>query len=288
MNTANKVIKYVGYGLAISLIVSIFSGIAFMLSGNWFGLMNHAETPAEIITLKDDTSKKVLDITANAARIAVKRGDTLSAKCDEHDVEIKVDGDQLTIKDNKQKFFNDGDYIEVTIPEDMVFDGVSISVGAGDIKIDSLMAKELYLNTGASKVSIGKVVVDERAKIDTGVGEFKISDGVLTNLDLNLGVGSSHIAAKLLGDAEINSGIGAVNLILIGVEKDYSVSVEKGIGDIKIDDRSVSDDTIVGNGENKVRISGGIGAIKVNYKQEQKPMVLEEPEAAPAAVPVAE
>ena len=50
---------------------------------------------------------------------------------------------------------------------------------------------------------------------------------------------------------------------LIGDSDMYEIHAEKGIGDIKIDDVSVADNSTTGNGENKINIEGGVGSVDI-------------------------
>ena len=242
MNTANKIIKYFGYVIAISLIAGIFSAIAGIVTSGFFGFTSRADVPDEIIALKKDEGKFVLDIAANYAKITVKEGDELGASSNDEKTKIEKKTNQLTVRGEEDKFWWDKeDSIEVTIPKGMNFDAVSIVVGAGEVNVDNVVTKYLTMNTGASKVVINNITTSDRTKIDGGVGEFTIKNGSLNNLDLNLGVGSSSITAALFGNADIDSGIGETKLTLLGGKSIYSVSAKKGIGGINIDGVSVGD-----------------------------------------------
>lgn len=277
MNTANKVVKYFGYVVAISLIAGIFSAIASIITGGFFGFTSRADVPDEIIALKQDESKFVLDIATNHAKITVKEGDELGASGD-NKTKIEKNANQLTVRGEENKsWWDKEDNIEVTIPKGMSFDAVSIVVGAGEVNVDNVVTKYLTMDTGASKVTIDNVITSNRTKINGGVGEFTIKNGNLKNLDLNLGVGSSSITAALFGNADIDSGIGETRLTLLGGKDMYSVNAKKGIGDVKIDGASVGDDEKVGTGSNYVQVSGGIGAVNVLFDEAVKvePVVVE-------------
>ena len=45
------------------------------------------------------------------------------------------------------------------------------------------------------------------------------------------------------------------------------MKLEKGIGEVRVDGSLIDNDSIVGNGNNYIRIEGGIGSIKVNYER---------------------
>ena len=64
-------------------------------------------------------------------------------------------------------------------------------------------------------------------------------------------------------------GVGETEINLIGTQEDYRVSVSKGIGDAKVDGKDISNDAVVGNGESRVEISGGIGSVRVRFVSEE-------------------
>jgi len=108
-------------------------------------------------------------------------------------------------------------------------------------------------------------VLDE-ASIDTGAGKLSIKDGIINDLDLDVGVGESAITAKLTGDSDISSGVGKLTINVLGSSNDYKVLVDKGIGSFKIDGSDVSDDTVFGNGYNKIDVDSGVGSVSINFR----------------------
>ena len=94
----------------------------------------------------------------------------------------------------------------------------------------------------------------ERVKVYIRIRPFN-------DAEMKLGVGETRINAKLLGSSKINAGIGLVNLVLI--ESGYEIDIDKGIGEVKYNGSKASDDLIIGNGENKISIYGGIGDIRI-------------------------
>lgn len=78
-----------------------------------------------------------------------------------------------------------------------------------------------------------------------------------------MGIGETIITSLISGNSNLDTGIGSLELNLIG--DDYKLKINKGIGEITIDNKKVEDNEIIGNGDNNISISGGIGEIKI-YK----------------------
>ena len=55
---------------------------------------------------------------------------------------------------------------------------------------------------------------------------------------------------------------------LIGSKDDYKVDVEKGLGSISVDGKNVSDLGNSGNGQRHIHIEGGIGAVRIVFRED--------------------
>ena len=86
-------------------------------------------------------------------------------------------------------------------------------------------------------------------------------------MDFDIGAGEANVTARLLGDSKIEVGVGSLNLNLLGSKELYKLKLEKGIGEVRVDGSIIEDDGTVGNGNNYIKIKGGIGNIKVNYER---------------------
>ena len=55
---------------------------------------------------------------------------------------------------------------------------------------------------------------------------------------------------------------------MFGKKEEYRTKINKGLGNVTVDGKKVSDNEVVGNGENKIDIDGGIGEIKIDFRGE--------------------
>ena len=60
--------------------------------------------------------------------------------------------------------------------------------------------------------------------------------------------------------------MGETNLQLIGTQADYTVLVEKGIGNATVAGVEIGNEDRHGTGVNRVEITGGVGAIRVDFQ----------------------
>lgn len=266
MNEMQKLIKYSAIAFAIFLIFNIFVGIYSigMFVGNIFFDSSHSEV-LKIDEFSDDVS--ILSIDIKASKLIIKNGDTLKVENNNKYINSHQDHNKVEIVEKKHYWFshNDSEVI-VYIPDDMIFDKLYISSGAGVINAEELSTKELVLELGAGKIEIDDLEAKNNAKISSGAGEVIINSGEIRNLDLDVGVGKFTLNTILTGDNEIEAGVGELNVNLLDNEENYTILAEKGIGDLKIAGKSYGDKITYGTGKSKIEIDGGIGSINVNFK----------------------
>ena len=277
MTTLQKVIKYLALAFAIFLTVSIVGGIlsAVGLLGSLFS-DDDAEWGDVIGETKNYTvSSEIsdLNIQINAADFYIKEGNSFSVESNLKNLEVDEKNGCLTLKDLTKIKLNGSNAYEnavltIWVPVGTVFDNVNIKTGAGRFTVDSLSAATIGFELGAGDVTISKLIAEKSANIEGGAGRITISDGAIKNLDLEMGLGQLNLTSALTGDCNLDSGVGEMNVTLLGSKDDYELDIEKGIGNITIDGKNVTDFGSSGNGANEVDIHGGVGAINVRFNNE--------------------
>ena len=277
MTTLQKVIKYLALAFAIFLTVSIVGGIlsAVGLLGSLFS-DDDAERGDVIGETKNYTvSSEIsdLNIQINAADFYIKEGNSFSVESNLKNLEVDEKNGCLTLKDLTKIKLNGSNAYEnavltIWVPVGTVFDNVNIKTGAGRFTVDSLSAATIGFELGAGDVTISKLIAEKSANIEGGAGRITISDGAIKNLDLEMGLGQLNLTAALTGDCNLDSGVGEMNVTLLGSKDDYELDIEKGIGNITVDGKNVTDFGSSGNGANEVDIHGGVGAINVRFNNE--------------------
>ncbi|MBQ8321382.1 MAG: DUF4097 family beta strand repeat protein [Clostridia bacterium] len=260
-----KWIKYGAIALAAWLAISILGGIIGAI-GSVFGIFFNDLTLDEIKTYDISADITELDIEISAADFTVEYGDAFRVESNLRRLEVEEKGATLIIEDDNKFGGNYSDAIlTLTIPEGVAFERIEITTGAGRVRIEGLTAEELELTLGAGEVTIESLTATKAASIEGGAGEVTIGGGSLSKLDFDMGVGKVTLTGALVGTASLDVGIGEFNLNLIGSSEIYSLELNKGIGNIRVDGADVDNGATVGTGENKVTVNGGIGAVNVNF-----------------------
>lgn len=265
MTTLQKVIKYLAIAFAIFLTVTIIGGILKAV-GLLGGLFSSDAVLEDMKTYSITTQIRDLDIEINAADLSIKEGKAFAVESNLKHLKVEQNAGVLTIKETK-KFTGtySGAVLTVYVPAGTVFDNVSLTTGAGRLTIGNLSAGTLDFELGAGEVSVDSLIATKSADIEGGAGRITIADGALKDLELEMGVGQLNLTSALTGSCKLDLGVGESNLTLIGKKDDYKLDLEKGIGQITVDGKSVNDYGSSGNGANRVEINGGVGAIHVIF-----------------------
>ena len=255
MTTAQKIIKYLAIAFAIFLIITIISTIltATVALSGILGLKKAIESSnnAQMVTTTFENAEiNMLNIDIASTNLTIKQGEILKIETNNSNIDCKQSNETLKINEKDYKWFSYNNIekeLILYIPEDLEFQRVKINAGAGKCEIQNLN-------------------VSQKCKIECGAGELTISSGIINNLDFDMGVGEANITADLIGESEINAGVGELNIKLQGEKESYKIKADKGIGNIKIDGKQISNGEIYGDGENEIDIEGGIGSINIYYK----------------------
>lgn len=273
MTSWQKTVKYAAMAFAILLAVSIIGSILGAVAGVDLLLGDKQPAVGEMKTYEVGGEIRALDIDIGAAAFTIKSGDTLRVESNLKNLTVQERGGRLIISEKTQfggKIHFGVTYtgeaaLDLYLPAGIVFETADITTGAGLVSIDNLTAETLNLELGAGKVDIQNLTATRQAEIDGGAGELSILGGTLADLDLNLGVGELHFSAGLSGECEFDCGVGAANITLPGSQEDYTIRIDKGLGDALIDGESVRGDQKYGSGAVELDVEGGVGRISISF-----------------------
>ena len=270
MTTLQKVIKYLAIGFAVFLIAvvinTIIGGVELLTEG--FSFINNKTQNVEIdedysTYRKFDESINYLNIDLAGSNLIIKTGEDLSVDTNSKNIKITNDNNRLMIVETKKKINRGFKDVIVTIPSNLIFDRVNISTGAGKVSVNGINTDILKMELGAGKVTLESIYSD-KTKIETGAGNVDIKNSSLNDLDLELGVGEINIDGNITGESSIESGIGSLNLKLNLPSYMYKFDLEKGLGEIQVNNEKITGNKVIGDGDNYIKIEGGIGSIKIN------------------------
>lgn len=265
MTTTQKIIKNLSIAFAIFLIVTIISSITVFI----FSIFGNREELGELKELSCNYNEN-LDLSLNYSNLEIKESDKFLIETNNNNIKCSNKENKLLIKEKSRLFrVRNNSKVIIYVPNNYKFNDVKIENGAGSINIENMQVNNLDLELGAGKTNINNIKTNN-TDIESGAGKLEIKSSLINNLDLDMGVGEIIIEANLTGNTKIDAGIGSFKLDILGKSLDYKIKLDKGIGNVYIDNKKVKDNEVIGNGSNYIDIDGGIGEIKVNFKGETK------------------
>ncbi|NLL92117.1 MAG: DUF4097 domain-containing protein [Ruminococcaceae bacterium] len=253
--------------MAIILIIGILGGFMHILS--FFTPILYSNVAGEYKIYEIENEIKFLDIEIHAVNFEIETSNDSNFRVESNYkyLEVREKENKLIIKDKKDFHFsrNSNVVLKLYIPENATFEEVEIKTGAGETNLETLHAKCVDMQFGAGKAILNNVSVSENAFLEAGVGKLIIKDSTFCNLDLDMGVGNLEFTGTLLGRNFLKMGVGSSQINLSGSLDNYSLDIEKGLGDIYVGDDNFIDNTKLGQGDRKVYFEGGIGSVNIDF-----------------------
>lgn len=228
---------------------------------------NRTSAVGELKSQKVTSDIHSLDIRINAADFTIQQGKEFSVESNLKNITISENNGVLTIIEKSHNSVNyNGAMLKLCIPDGTVFETANIETGAAKLTADSISANSIKLKLGAGKADLGNINAYKDIDIKGGAGEINVNGGTLNNLSLDLGAGTLYMTTALIGNNDLKFGIGDSRLTLVGNQSDYKFDIKNSIGTININNNSVSVGSI-GNGNNNIKINGGIGTINISFQE---------------------
>lgn len=279
MSTGQQVIKVLAIIFAIFIIVNIFGGIIIGISTiigiDMLGdsIRQENENVVEFSKVYE-TPVDSIKITAGISKLTVKTGKELKVEGSNLPSKFssKIAGSTLVVKEEGNKQWkNKGISSEliITIPEGKTWESVTIDLGIGNHNLQDITAKRLKIECGVGTTQMSNVTTLLDTNIQGGAGRVTISESSFNNLNLEAGVGEMQILADITGNSKVDCGVGRLELNLQRQEKEYTIKTDTGIGRIALNGNRCTNGTY-GKGQEKLKISGGVGAVEITTKENEK------------------
>lgn len=271
MKEFQKIIKYaaIAFGLYLSIMIigMIVTGILAICTGIYGVQVITEQANVEKIDEREEFADILkIDIDVTNVNLTIKsEGEKFKVETFQIPVDTKIENNQgiLKIKDTQKIVYDSDSAIIIYIPENTELQECDIEIGAGKLNIEKLHSKKVDFNFGAGQVNINELIT-EKAEIECGAGQVTIENSDLTNSKIETGVGKLIYNGYIRGNSQLECGIGETELNLQGGKEIYKIKTEKGIGNIKINNETITSGTTTGNGENSITVEGGIGKININ------------------------
>lgn len=248
--------------LGILIVILMVALVSINLSHISDGRVNNQESKDERQIVKDENLDEFdkMSLEIGAANVEVIEGDNYSINIDMDKkiaISYKIENQTLEViqKSNKDKldekhFENNlgNNIIVITIPKGKELKLLKGEQGLGEWKINDLSIQEI--------------------NIEMGVGNCVLNNIVNKGLIVEGGVGNIDINGEIKGDIDIEGGLGRIYLKTTLPESQYYYELEKGLGGIIFNDKVIESEESFGDNKAPyhMNISSGVGSIEIETK----------------------
>lgn len=164
---------------------------------------------------------------------------------------------------------NSKDCIYLTIPKEIVFDEVTMDIGAGFVQLSAITADEIGIHIGAGKLEAdgmnGKSLI-----LDTGAGQAELKNVEAEELDIDIGMGECRIQGNVTEEISIECGMGRTELKLAGKEEDFDYEISCAAGNVAVGNKNYSglgEDTYIDNdASKKCTVECAMGSTDISFE----------------------
>lgn len=277
-------------------IIGITSGANIMSLANTrfiqnrkFGIINWNDETSDfnesLINREVSSNIESLELDIDYGEVYIKEGDEFNIKVSNYykrNININEKNGLLSISSDNDHFRTfgvnlfgvnnwQGHKIIITLPRDFIGRNIDLTLGAGKMEAEKLVAKEISLDVGAGTADVRELIAYEEADLTVGAGAITINKIDGNNVDIDCGVGEIQINdGKIFGKNQIDCGVGSIELRLDGDINDYNYYIDSGIGNVKINDDKYSftssSKKINDNATSEFTIDCGVGNIDIRIR----------------------
>lgn len=153
---------------------------------------------------------------------------------------------------------------KLTVPKNTEFENVEFKTNVGNITAYEITCADFSCDIDVGSVNIDNLTC-QKTEIDSDVASVALKNAKISNCDITSDVGDIEIKGIITGKNEISTNVGDLKLDLQGDINDYSFSVDKGIGDVEINDKEVSS-LENSSASNTFKIKHDIGDVDITIK----------------------
>ena len=151
-----------------------------------------------------------------------------------------------------------------------MFEKLSLELGAGEMHVEGLEAETILVKVGAGSIVLDNLCAKQAVEFHIGTGEIRAYDFVGQNMTAKCGIGELYVNGSIIGENNIECGIGEVLCELLGKEEDYSYTVNCGVGEVRIGTKEyhgISKNSKIGTRKDSFKVHCGIGSVKISFEE---------------------
>ena len=217
-----------------------------------------------------------LDIEAGTLYIQSGEDYMVAVENDRNDLRCHVKNGVLTVKETDSIHtlvnWNNVPTIILVIPEGTEMEMAHVTVGAGNVQVQSLQAEIVELDVDAGNVTCKELQVQECCRIDVDAGNVSVYSGQIEGgLEIDVDAGMVSYEGSLARDWKVDCDAGNVEMVLDGVMEDFDYDIEYDLGTVKIGNREfegMSDQVRLSHGsQNRGQIQCNVGQVEIRFQK---------------------
>ncbi len=160
--------------------------------------------------------------------------------------------------------------IVITIPSGFTAENININIESGRITADYLDTEEADINVDVGYFQINNLIIHNKSYLTVGAGEMIIDTLNAKDITIENGVGFIQASGSILGNSYVKSGLGAIKLSINGDKADYNYDIDCSLGSVKIDGYRYTDTTIHNDAKHNFFLECDVGSITLDYTSDSK------------------
>lgn len=268
--------------------LSIFDSIRTE-SGSSTSTKNESSQSDKLVNASYDINDTIseLHLDIGAAKVKIVTGDTFRVEVTDEPEDyiiVETKGGTLSLKENENYdhtfhfnlfplHFSSNSFdtkVTITIPETQEFKKVDMSVQAGSLTVDKLVAEEGKVDIDAGSFIADTITFENSSNLSVDAGSIQIKNELATEqLEAEVNAGSIDIKnATITKDSKVDCNAGTITLSLSQDESYYGYDVNSSIGSVKINNQRYNDVKSMNSNSNQVelKIKCDVGTVNVTTK----------------------
>ncbi len=177
---------------------------------------------------------------------------SMDEKAEDLGITVYQEGSRLIVRQRENSgFWEELGLVQITVPYGIVFDEVECDNDAGNCRLDGIQAAEMEIHTDA--------------------GNMEVLGASAGKLDISADAGTACFQGSVAREAQVESGLGSVELLLDGKEEDFNYQIEVGMGSVEINGKSHSGLGVELKRDNgaakRMSLDVGMGTAAVNFTE---------------------
>lgn len=142
---------------------------------------------------------------------------------------------------NLNKYYNLNSSLTITVPENVSFTDLNITLNLGDLDMTDVKADQVELNLDLGDLDVENCNVGTFTS-NMDMGDTTIKKTEFKNADINASMGDIEVTDSEFKDMKLTADMGEITVKSAVSLDDYRIDADVSMGDVKVNGKNYSDD----------------------------------------------